>query len=68
MAITRTIITTCDKCNKILENRSDECHWKLRKRIFSLTYEDSTNWREKSNFILCYDCTKKLKKWLSTDN
>lgn len=43
MATIRTITTTCDRCGKILENRTDEHHWRWRKRIFSLKYEDSYN-------------------------
>lgn len=68
MAITRTITTICDRCGKILEKRSDERHWKLRKRTFSLRYEDSSTWTEKNEFILCYDCTQELKKWLKSTN
>lgn len=68
MAITRTITTTCDRCGKVLENRIDERHWKLCKRMFSLKYEDSTDWREQNYWILCYDCTQKLKNFLKSIN
>ena len=52
MAITRTITTTCDKCGKVLENKTDERHWKLCKRMFSLKYENSTDWREQDYWIM----------------
>lgn len=66
MATIRTIITTCDKCGKVLEDRTDERHWRLSKRIFSLRYEDSFDWREQFYWTLCYDCTQELKKWLKS--
>ena len=69
MATIRTITTTCDKCGKILENKTDVRRWRLSKRIFSLRYEDSSDWREQDYWTLCYDCTQELKKWLkSTDS
>ena len=68
MATIRTTITTCDRCRKILENKSDEHGWRLHKRIFSLKYEDNTNWREQDYWILCYDCTQELKNFLKSIN
>lgn len=69
MATIRTITTTCDKCGKVLENKTDVRRWRLSKRIFSLRYEDSSDWREQDYWTLCYDCTQELKKWLkSTDS
>ena len=68
MATIRTITTTCDRCGKILENRTDERHWCLRKRIFSLKYEDSSDWKAQDYWTLCHDCTQELKKWLKSTN
>ena len=68
MSTITTTITTCDRCGKILENKSDEHHWQLHKRIFSLKYKDSTNWREQDYWILCHDCTQKLKNFLKSIN
>lgn len=67
MATIRTTITTCDKCGKILENKTDARHWRLSKRIFSLRYEDSSDWREKDYWTLCYDCTQELKKMVKVN-
>ena len=68
MGCVTTTITTCDRCGKILENKSNEHRWQLHKRIFSLKYKDTTIWREQDYWILCYDCTQKLKNFLKSTN
>ena len=68
MSTITTTITTCDRCGKILENKSNEHRWQLHKRIFSLKYKDSANWREQDYWTLCNDCTKELKNFLKSIN
>ena len=67
MSTITTTITTCYRCGKILENKSNKHRWHLQ-RIFSLKYKDSTDWREQDYWILCYDCAQKLKNFLKSIN
>lgn len=68
MGYVTTTITTCDRCGKELENYKHERKWKLYKKLFRLNDNYSTDWREKSEFILCPECHKQLREWLKLTN
>ena len=67
MGRTTTVITTCDRCGKIIESSLQERHWKIfKKQMYLIKDQDSRSWNEKSEYILCTDCYYKLKDWLKS--